>query len=81
MILEAYHPAPVQLFSSVDRQFTLSLVLDYPTPAIASRNKTTRPVRLPGQLHHYTGRVPAQALGYHATLQPVAQPGRLFTSE
>lgn len=25
MILEAYHPAPVRLFSSVDRQITLSL--------------------------------------------------------
>ena len=44
MILEAYHPAPVRLFSSVDRQITLSfvLVLDYPTPAIAGRIKTTR---------------------------------------
>ena len=41
-ILEAYHPAPVRLFSSVDRQITLSFVLDYPTPATASRVKTTR---------------------------------------
>jgi hypothetical protein len=39
MILEAYHPAPVRLFSSVDRQITLSFVLDDPTPAIASRVK------------------------------------------
>lgn len=61
MILEAYHPAPVHLFSSVDRQITLSFVLDYPTPAIASRIKTTR---MAGFLtrHHYTGRVPAQVL-------------------
>jgi transposase len=35
MILEAYHPAPARLFSSVDRQITLSFVLDYPTPAVA----------------------------------------------
>lgn len=42
MILEAYHPAPVRLFSSVDRQITLSFVTDYPTPANASRVKTTR---------------------------------------
>jgi hypothetical protein len=42
MILEADHPAPVRLFSSVDRQITLHFVLDYPTPAIASRIKTTR---------------------------------------
>jgi transposase len=49
------------LFSSVDRQITLSFVLDYPTPAIASRVKTTR---MQGFLarHHYTGRVPAQVL-------------------
>jgi len=61
MILEAYHPAPARLFSSVDRQITLSFVLDYPTPAIASRVKTTR---MDGFLarHHYTGRVPAQVL-------------------
>lgn len=61
MILEAYHPAPVRLFSSVDRQITLSFVHDYPTPATASRVKTTR---MQGFLdrHHYTGRVPAQVL-------------------
>ena len=61
MILEAYHPAPARLFSSVDRQITLSFVLDYPTPATASRVKTTR---MQGFLarHHNTGRVPAQVL-------------------
>ena len=61
MILEAYHPAPVRLFSSVDRQIMLSFVLDYPTPAVASRVKTTR---MAGFLtrHRYTGRVPAQVL-------------------
>jgi transposase len=61
MILEAYHPAPARLFSSVDRQITLSFVTDYPTPAVASRIKTTR---MSGFLtrHHYTGRVPAQVL-------------------
>jgi hypothetical protein len=61
MILETYHPAPVRLFSSVDRQITLSFVTDYPTPAVASRIKTTR---MNGFLtrHHYTGRVPAQVL-------------------
>jgi Transposase len=65
MILEAYHPAPVRLFSSVDRQITLSFVLDYPTPAVASRVKTTR---MSGYLarHHYTGRVPAQVLAEKA---------------
>jgi hypothetical protein len=59
MILEAYHPAPA-LFSSVDRQITLSFVQDYPTPAIP-RVKATR---IAGFLarHHYTGRVLAQVL-------------------
>jgi transposase len=61
MILEAYHPAPVRLFSSVDRQITLSFVLDYPTPAVAARVKTTRMSGFLGR-HHYTGRVPAQVL-------------------
>jgi transposase len=61
MILEAYHPAPVRLFSSVDRQITLSFVLDYPTPAVASRVKTTRMAGFLAR-HHYTGRVPAQVL-------------------
>ncbi|SDL57131.1 IS110 family transposase [Tessaracoccus oleiagri] len=61
MILEAYHPAPARLFSSVDRQITLSFVTDYPTPANASSVKATR---MAGFLtrHHYTGRVPAQTL-------------------
>ena len=61
MILEAYHPAPVRLFSSVDRQITLSFVLDYPTPAVASRVKTTRMAGFLAR-HHYTGRQPAQVL-------------------
>lgn len=61
MILEAYHPAPVRLFSSVDRQITLSFVLDYPTPAIAGRIKTTQMAGFLAR-HHYTGRVPAQIL-------------------
>ena len=61
MILEAYHPAPARLFSSIDRQITLSFITDYPTPAVASRVKTTR---MSGFLtrHHYTGRVHAQVL-------------------
>jgi transposase len=61
MILEAYHPAPVRLFSSVDRQITLSFVLDYPTPATASRIKTTRMAGF-CKRNSYTGRVPAQVL-------------------
>lgn len=60
-ILEAYHPAPVRLFSSVDRQITLSFITDYPTPAAASRLCTAR---IAGfcKRNSYTGRVPAQVL-------------------
>ena len=61
MILEAYHPAPVRLFSSVDRQITVHFVTDYPTPAVASRVKTTRMAGFLAR-HHYTGRVPAPVL-------------------
>jgi transposase len=61
MIMEAYHPAPVHLFSSVDRQITLSFIVDYPTPANAGRIKTTR---MSGflQRNHYTGRQNPQVL-------------------
>jgi hypothetical protein len=31
-ILEAYHPAPARLFSTIDRQITLAFIGDYPTP-------------------------------------------------
>lgn len=60
-ILEAYHPAPTKLFSSVDRQITLSFILDYPTPAAASR---LRAARVGGfcRRYGYTGRAPAQVL-------------------
>lgn len=60
-ILEAYHPAPVRLFSSMDRQIALAFVLDYPTPANASRVKTTRMAGF-CRRNSYTGRVPAQTL-------------------
>jgi transposase len=60
-ILEAYHPSPARLFSAMDRQIALAFVADYPTPAVASRVRTTR---MAGFLQRncYTGRVPAQVL-------------------
>jgi hypothetical protein len=36
-ILDAYHPAPASLFSSVDRDITLAFIANYPTPQAASR--------------------------------------------
>ena len=34
-IMEAYHPAPLHLFSSLDRDITLAFIRTYPTPAQA----------------------------------------------
>jgi transposase len=36
-ILDAYHPAPARLFSSIDRDITLAFIADYPTPQAAAR--------------------------------------------
>ncbi|WP_448642866.1 IS110 family transposase [Geodermatophilus sp. URMC 63] len=36
-ILDAYHPAPAQLFSSIDRDITLAFIAEYPTPQAAAR--------------------------------------------
>ncbi len=36
-ILDAYHPAPAQLFSSIDRDITLAFIANYPTPQAAAR--------------------------------------------
>ena len=60
-ILEAYHPAPARLFSSMDRQIALAFVADYPTPQVASRVRTTRMAGFLAR-NGYTGRVPAQVL-------------------
>jgi hypothetical protein len=37
VVLEAYHPAPLHLFSSLDRDITLDFITDYPTPQQAAR--------------------------------------------
>ena len=85
MILEAYHPAPARLFSSVDRQITLAFVADYPTPAIASRVKTARMAGFLSR-HHYTGRVPAQVLAERMranllTASPGTVTGKSFSAQ
>ena len=36
-VLEAYHPAPLHLFSKLDRDITLDFITDYPTPEQAGR--------------------------------------------
>ncbi len=54
--LEAYHPAPLHLFSSLDRDITLAFIRDYPNPASASRVTEDRMRRFCTR-HGYTGRV------------------------
>lgn len=60
-ILEAYHPAPLHLFSTLDRDITLDFLTDYPTPAQAARIGVKRMDAF-CRRHSYTGRVPADQL-------------------
>lgn len=55
-ILDAYHPAPARLFSSVDRAITLAFINDYPTPQAAAAVGQARMARF-CKRHRYTGRV------------------------
>jgi hypothetical protein len=54
-VLEAYHPAPLHLFSSLDRDITLAFITDYPTPAEAGRIGADRMRRF-CRRHGYSGR-------------------------
>lgn len=60
-ILEAYHPAPLHLFSSLDRDITLQFIRSYPTPAQAGRINAARMGAFTSR-HGYTGRQKAEAL-------------------
>ena len=60
-ILEAYHPAPLHLFSSLDRDITLAFIRSYPTPAQAGRVSTARMGAFTSR-HGYSGRQKAEAL-------------------
>jgi transposase len=59
--LDAYHPAPVRLFSTVDRQITLNFIRDYPTPRSAAHMAERRMEQFL-ERHHYRGRQPAAEL-------------------
>lgn len=54
-VLDAYHPAPLHLFSTLDRDITLEFLRDYPTPDQAARVGTAR---MHGfcRRHGYSGR-------------------------
>lgn len=60
-IMEAYHPGPLHLFSSLDRNISLEFIRRYPTPATAARIGEARMDRFTSR-QGYTGRVPAQTL-------------------
>jgi transposase len=59
--LETYHPAAARLFSSVDRDITLSFIRSYPTPEHAARLGERRMDAFLKR-HSYRGRVPADVL-------------------
>lgn len=54
-VLDAYHPAPLHLFSTLDRDITLEFLRDYPTPEQAAR---VGDARMHGfcKRHGYSGR-------------------------
>lgn len=60
-VLETYHPAPLHLFSALDRDITLAFIRDYPTPQAAARVSTERMKRFCHR-HGYTGRVDPSVL-------------------
>lgn len=55
-MLEAYHPAPLHLFSALDRDITLAFIRDYPSPQAAALVGPARMARFCHR-HGYSGRV------------------------
>jgi transposase len=60
-IMDAYHPAPLHLFSTLDRGISLDFIADYPTPEEASRVAATRMAAF-CRRHGYSGRTKPQIL-------------------
>jgi len=54
-VLESYHPAPLHIFSELDRDITLEFIRAYPTPDQARRVKTGRMSAFCAR-QHYSGR-------------------------
>jgi transposase len=54
-VLETYHPAPLHLFSELDRDIALEFIRAYPTPDQARRIKTARMAAFCVR-QHYSGR-------------------------
>lgn len=60
-VLETYHPAPLHLFSELDRDISVEFIRAYPTPDQARRVKTARMAAFCAR-QHYSGRTDPQAL-------------------
>jgi hypothetical protein len=60
-ILQAYHPAVLHLFSSLDRDISLAFLRDYPTPEQARRVGPERMKAFTGR-HGYSGRTRPEVL-------------------
>lgn len=60
-ILEAYDPAPLHLFSSLDRDITLEFIRTYPTPTQAGRITAARMSGFTSR-HGYSGRQKPETL-------------------
>jgi transposase len=60
-IVMAYHPAVLELFSSLDRDICLAFLRDYPTPAQAGRVGTARMAAFCSR-HGYSGRTSPEVL-------------------
>jgi transposase len=60
-VMDAYHPAPLHLFSSLDRDITLAFITRYPTPADAAQ---IGPAGMEAfcRRQHYSGRTPPDVL-------------------
>lgn len=60
-IMDAYHPGPLHLFSSLDRDISLAFITDYPTPEQAGRVGPARMAAFCSR-HGYSGRTDATVL-------------------
>jgi hypothetical protein len=60
-IMDAYHPGPLHLFSTLDRDITLAFITSYPTPQQAARIGNTR-MEAFCRKQSYTGRVKPDVL-------------------
>lgn len=60
-VLETYHPAPLHLFSELDRDISVEFIRSYPTPDQVRHVKAGRMASFCAR-HHYSGRTDPQVL-------------------